>query len=583
MPDILQGLGVSAGIAVGRVLRLEPDDFAVAPVAIPRERIEGEIERFHQARARASHEILEVKGRVLEALGEPFAGMMEAQILILDDPSLVAETVRRIRTEGVTAGWALREVVEGYLRRFDTVSDGFFREKGGDLSDVHHRLQRLLRGEPEDTGVVPEGPVVVIARSLAPSDAMALARIGVMGLATDLGGRTSHTAILAQALSVPAVVGLREVTLRARSGDAVIVDGEAGRVVLRPGPPELAQAEERRAAWQVRESAMASARDLPVVTRDGVEVVIRANIEFVEEVEAALRYGAQGIGLYRSEFLFLARAPEFPTEEEHFLTYREIAEKVAPYPAIIRTLDLGGEKHFHQAHDRNEQNPVMGLRGVRMCLNRPDIFRPQVRGLLRAAASSEVRVLLPLVTTPEEVREVRVILAEEGESLRSQGIPCRVNVPLGIMVEVPAAAQTADILSREADFLSLGTNDLIQHALAIDRENESVADLYEPLHPAVLRMLAFVVRSGKEMGIPVSVCGEMAADPVLTGLLVGLGLRELSVQPRAIAAVREAVRDLDSAEALRFAEEALGLFTAKDIARGLRQQEEERKRAAQSP
>jgi phosphotransferase system enzyme I (PtsI) len=299
----------------------------------------------------------------------------------------------------------------------------------------------------------------------------------------------------------------------------------------------------------LRESAWVSARELPAVTRDGVEVTLRANVEFLEEAAAAMRFGAAGIGLYRSEFLYVATAPDLLSEEEQLHTYRELAARVAPHPVVIRTLDLGGEKYFHDVLERAEPNPVLGLRGLRLCLRRPELFRPQLRALLRAAAGADLRILLPMVTTPAEVREVRRLLDRESDDLRSRGIPCRPNVTLGVMIETPAAAGIADLLAREADFLSVGTNDLIQYALAVDRGNPSVAPIYDPLHPAILRLLRFVLRAGAAAGVPVSLCGEMAADPALTPVLLGLGFRELSCPPRAIPPVRDAVRALVAADA----------------------------------
>ena len=551
------GIGVSSGTAIGRALVIAPDSSPVVPVPVLADQVDEEVARFQNARERARRELRDLKVRMLRVLGEAYAGILEAQLLILDDANLVGETVEKIRAGRVSASWALKEVVHAFMRRFDSIDDGYLRERGGDLADVHRRLQRLLRGDEGSATTVPEGPLVVIAHSLGPSDTMVLARQGIVGLATDMGGRTSHTAILAQALSLPAVVGLHDLSLNVRPGDLVALDGEAGTVDLAPHEDEVSRVKARGEAWKAREVDMFADRELPAVTKDGVEITLRANVEFPQEVAAAVRYGAHGIGLYRSEFLFLSRAPEFPSEDEHFRTYRDLAEKVAPHPAVIRTLDLGGEKYFHEVLDRQETNPVLGLRAVRFCLTRPDIFRPQLRALLRAAAHADVRIMIPLVTTVAEVRQVKKILTEEAALLKAKGIDCRADVSVGIMVEVPAAAATADLLAKEAAFFSLGTNDLIQYALAVDRGNESVAYLYQPLHPAVLRMLRFVVQAGQAGGLTVSICGEMAADLSLTEMLVGLGLRELSVQPRAIAALRETIRRLDAERAEGVAAAAL--------------------------
>lgn len=559
MEHVFDGWGVSSGVAVGRIFLLHAEPLPVVADPIPPERVDAEVESFNRARQQARAELDALKRQVQEALGARYAGIFEAQKLVLDDPSLVDQTVQRIRVGRISARWALREVVSEFMRRFETIDDDYIRERGGELSDVQRRLQRLLRGEPAHDHALPDrGPVVVVAHTVGPSDAMLLAKRQVVGLATDVGGPTSHTAILAQALSLPAVAGLHDLSQRARSGDSIILDGDSGQVIVSPGPTRTAQAEERRVQSLAAETAMASSRDLPAVTRDGTRVILRANIEFPGEVQRAIDFGAEGIGLYRSEFLFLSLSPELPDENEHFETYVELASKVAPHPAVIRTLDLGGEKYFHDVLDRHDAHPVLGARGVRLCLQRPDIFRPQLRGLLRAAAVQQnLQAMLPLVTLPREVRQVRELLADEAERLTAEGQPVRADLPLGIMVEVPAAAVAADVLAREADFFSIGTNDLTQYALAVDRGSDSLAHLYQPFHPGVLRMVRNTIDCAGRQGIPVALCGELAADRRAVGLLVGLGLRELSVQPRAIGAVREAVRALEIDDAVEQAREAL--------------------------
>jgi len=565
MAESFQGLGVSSGVAVGHAVLHEPEALPIVPVPVPPERVDEEIERFERVREQARGEIEGLRDRTLAILGERYAGMLDAQLLILDDPMLVSKTVQRIRVGRVSARWALKEVVADFIRRFDAVDDLYLRERGGDLDDVHRRLQRLLGGARVAAGHAPEGPTVMVAHALGPSDAVALSTGDVVGLVTDVGGRTSHTAILAQALSLPAVVGLHDISERVRPGDPIIVNGDLGEIIWLPDQAAMDAARERREVWLAREREMAVVQPLPAQTRDAVEIDLRANIEFPEQVDRAQRLGAEGIGLYRSEFLFLAHAPKLPSEDEHYRNYRALTEKVAPHPAFIRTLDLGGEKYFHEVLDRDETHPVLGLRGIRLCLRRPDIFRPQLRGLLRAAVHGDIRIMLPLVTSVTEIREVRRLLAEEAESLRGEDIDCREDVPVGIMVEVPAAATTADLLALEADFFSIGTNDLVQYALAADRDNESVSYLAQPLHPAVLRLIRFVVESGGDNDVPVSLCGEMAADPSVTPLLIGLGLRELSVQPRAMPQVRAAIRDVDSVAATRLASRALSCASASEV------------------
>ena len=547
-----QGLGVSPGIAVGRVHLLRAEQLPVVPDPVPPERVGEEIERFHAARGAARAELEELKRRVLVALGDHYTGILDAQLWILDDESLVQQTIQRIRIGRVSARWALKEVVDEFGRRFAAMHESHLREKGGDLHDVHLRLQRLLRGPRAGTSGMPGGPLVVVAQSLTPSDAIELSRRGVAGLASDVGGRTSHTAILAQALSVPAVAGLREMSQHAREGDPILLDGRTGEVVLLPSPDEIERAERQRRAWIESERRLADRPAAgPVCTRDGVEITLRANVGLPAELDYALRAGARGIGLYRSEFLYLTQAPDLPSEQLHYETYRDVARAVAPHPAVIRTLDLGGERTLHEVLERREGNPVLGVRALRFCLERPDIFRPQLRGLLRAAVEPNLRILLPLVTDVDEVRQVRELLREEARALAAEGLALREDAPLGVMIEVPAAAMAADALAREVDFLSLGTNDLIQYALAVDRGNEAVSHLYRPQHLGVLRLVRFVVEAAGRARIPLTLCGEMAADPEMAPLVLGLGLRELSIPPRAIAGVAEAVRSTDAAEAAR--------------------------------
>jgi phosphotransferase system enzyme I (PtsI) len=560
MALVVRGMGVSSGVAVGRAVLLHADPLPIVPDPVPPERVDAEIQIFHRARALAAEELEVLKRQVGSELGERYAGIFEAQKLVLEDPHLVDETIRRIRVGRVSARWALKEVVAELTRRFHAVDDEYIRERGGELADVQRRLQRLLRGETGIERRFPDkGPWIVVAHAVGPSDAVLLAGKQVAGLATDVGGRTSHTAILAQALGVPAVVGLHDLSSRVQSGDPLVLDGNTGQVIVSPDPTATAEAEKRRAASLALESRMASARDVPAVTEDGVEVAIRANIELPGEIDRALAFGAQGIGLYRSEFLFLSRAPVIPSAEEHEAAYREICSKAAPHPVVIRTLDLGGEKYFHEVLQPEQGHPVLGLRGIRLCLRRPDIFLPQVRGLLRAASAHEnLRIMLPLVTSRDEVRQFRELLAREAETLAGEGLPVRADVPVGIMIEVPAVALAAGSLAAEADFFSIGTNDLIQYALAVDRGSDSLAEMYQPAHPGVLRMLQLIVDGAGDSGIPVSICGEMAADPQWVELLIGLGLRELSVQPRAIGPVREAVRRLSLVRAQRAARVALG-------------------------
>ncbi len=554
MSRSFHGVAAAPGVAVGSVARLDAGATEIRRHRPAGSSAGGERDRLDEARGIAREEILSLRTRLSETLGERQAAILDAQALVLDDPALLDEVDRRLADGDASAEEALRGALSGFVAKIEAIDDPYLRERASDLADLERRLTRLLAGTAATEASTERGPAIVVAHAIGPSDTVALARDGVVGLAADLGGPTSHTAILARALGLPSVIGLGKLAAQTTAGERIVVDGDRGLVLLDASDAEVAEAMDRRASWLAIEEHGAESRDLPAVTKDGILVTLRANVEFPEEVVAADRFGAQGIGLYRSEFLYIARAPRLPDEEDHRRTALDLAARLAPYPVVVRTLDLGGEKYFHEVLERAESNPVLGLRGLRLCLARPAIFVPQLRGLLRAAAEADVRILLPLVTSLAELRAVRELIAREAASLRSAGIACRPDVPLGVMIETPAAAMTADLLAREADFLSVGTNDLVQYALAVDRGNPSVASLYDPFHPAVLRMLRFVLRAGRARGVPVSLCGEIAGAPELVPALVGLGFRELSCPPRAIPRVRDAIRATMAADAARLIE-----------------------------
>lgn len=540
MTTVLHGIAVSPGIAAGRALVLDDRPAEIPATPIAAQEVGEEIDRFARARLEVRGELEELRRRIRENLGDGYARMLEFQMLMLDDPSLVGETERRIAGDRLRAAAALRAASGAFIKRFESIEDPHFRESGRDLEEVRARIERRLTA---GAGPPPPPAVdrIVVAKSLGPADTLALAREGVLAIVADLGGPTSHLAILAKALGVPAVIGLGDATRRIAPGAAIIVDGDAGTVEIAPAAERLSDAAARRERRLVAEAAD-TAVAASVETLDGIPITVRANIELPEEVPLAVRLGSQGIGLYRSEFLFVAHARQIPDEEGHYRAYRELTEATGGQPVVVRTFDLGGEKYFQSVLAHGEPNPVLGVRGLRFCLRRPDLFRPQLRGLLRAAAHGEIRILLPFVTRADEIREVRRMLAGEAEALARGGIAVRRDVEVGAMVETPAAALSIERIAREADFLSLGTNDLIQYALAVDRGNPEVASLYDPLHPAVLRLIAAAVRDAGRAEIPIAICGEMAADPALVGWVLGLGLTELSVPPRAIAAVREAIR-----------------------------------------
>jgi len=570
-----QGIGVSPGLAQGRALVLQPAETPIFRLPIDTTAVAGEISRLQEARAEARRQIMGIRDRIAAAVGEAYARVFEAHLLILDDRQLHEEPARIIREEKVNAEWALSSVTERLLAAFERIPDPYLRERSGDLEDVARRLQQILAGESRRHDLSElEEDAVVVAHSLSPSDAALLHHPHVVAFVTDLGGRTSHTAILANALDLPAVVGLHDFSALVKEGDLLLVDGAQGEILVNPTATEESHWKETRRARLEREAQLQSERDLPATTQDGVEIEILANIEFPREIPRAIAQGARGIGLYRSEFLFLAHSPALPDEDDHRTTYEEIARAAGSRTAIIRTLDLGGDKYFHEVLDRNEANPVMGLRAIRFCLKRPDIFRTQLRGLLRASIAGTLRVMFPLVSGGGELRAARALLDEVRAGLEAEGVPTG-PLPVGIMVEVPSAALIADRLAREVEFFSIGTNDLLQYSLALDRGNESLAGLYQPFHPALLRLIHGIVQAADAAGIEVSLCGEMASDPLAIPVLVGLGLRRLSANPVAIPEVRATVRRLHAGRAAALAEDVLSLATAEEI--------EERVRAAFPP
>jgi len=562
-----QGLGVSDGIAVGKAVCISTRILDIYQIPLPETEIEAEVERFHEAVLHAQEELGRMRDRVEEHLGDDLAGIFDAQVLFLSDSSFLERVVGRIRNEHVNAEWALQEVASEIQARFDEIDTEHLRDRSQDLRDVCRHVVRSLRGIHLHQISEIEGDVVIVADDLSPSDAVRLGRENVIGFAIEHGSRTSHTTIIARSLNLPAVVGLAG--LRRQIADQVevplILDGFTGQVVLHPQTSirtEYAELIEVRARQELE---LLESSQLAAVTQDRAEVLVMANIDLPEEIIEARRYGSAGIGLYRSEFLYIEKSPDLPTEDEHVDLYRRLVEGSSPHPAIIRTYDLGGRKIAREVMETREENPVLGLRGIRLTLARPNIFRTQIRALLRASAFGDLWIMLPLVTIIEEVRQFRRCAEEEMEQLQRDGIPFNPDFKLGIMIEVPSAAIISDLFAREVDFFSIGTNDLIQYALAVDRNNEHVADLYRPLHPAMLRMLRTIVRNAREAGIEVSLCGEAAADPKLTAVLLGCGLRRLSVAPRQIPAIKRRIRELEAGPLAEIVEACSNLATAEDI------------------
>ena len=561
----LRGMGVSPGIAVGSALLLEAPSGSIFRVPVPAPRVAREITRLRRALVRCKRQLLQARAKALKEAGEGYARVFDAQLMILEDSSLIRETTETIRREQVNAEWAVRGIVERYLKILGGLGEAAARDRGSDVEDVHARIQQALSGGPRHDLAELKEDVIIVSKMLSPSDLVLLNRDHVAGLVIEEGGQTSHTAIIANALRVPAVVGLRGIVSEVHGGESLVVDGRSGTVFV--SPPEALRSEYVEASVQEkkREEALLQERKHPAVTLDGATVTMLANLELPDEAGAALRFGAEGVGLYRSEFLFLHLAPDLPTEEDHRATYRKLAETMSPLPVVIRTLDLGGEKYFHRILEKEEANPVMGLRAIRFCLRRKDIFRAQLRGFLRAAAEGGLSLMVPMVTDREEILLAREALEACRRELLVEGLSVPDRIPFGAMIETPAAAAIADILAREVDFFSIGTNDLIQYSLAIDRGNPNVAHLYRPLHPAVLRQIHGVAEAARACGIRVSLCGEMAAEPLCAALLAGMGIRELSMKPSAIPEVKHLLRSISMAEMHQLSRAALSLGSAREV------------------
>ncbi|HUF77917.1 MAG TPA: phosphoenolpyruvate--protein phosphotransferase [Thermoanaerobaculia bacterium] len=540
----IEGLGVSGGIAIGRAVVIENRARDIFRLPLPPEEVEREVARFHEAVEQARSEVAKTRDRASEDLGEHLGAIFDAHLLVLCDTGFLEEVSARIRQEEVNAEWAVYRAGEEYAERFAAMENEYIRERQADLRDVLRHLQRRLQGISHHELADVEGPVVIVADDLAPSEVIQLGRQRVVGFAIETGGRTSHTAIIARSLKLPAVSGLGEVTELVTDQDPVVIDGERGVVILHPTPELLDSYRRRMEELRTRELTFLETRDLPARTLDGVELHLMANIDLPEELADVRSFGARGIGLYRSEFLYIEKSPDVPSEEEHVELYRRLVEAASPEPVIIRTYDLGGRKLAQELLALDEENPVLGLRGIRLTLARPQVFKTQVRALYRAAAHGDLRVLLPMISGVDEVRAFRALAEAVIEELEGEGLEFRRDPPLGVMIEVPSAALIADLLAREVDFLSVGTNDLIQYSLAVDRNNEHVSYLYQPGHPAILRMLRTVIEAAREADVELSLCGEMAADPRYAALLVGLGLRRFSVTPQAVPALKTLLREL---------------------------------------
>jgi phosphoenolpyruvate-protein phosphotransferase (PTS system enzyme I) len=574
----LRGIGVSPGVAVGPALvAIQRKQVIRFPIAA--DRVGRELAAIDRARHRSQEQLAQIRRRIAEVKGADLASIFDAQLLMLDDLMIVGRAADVVREERVNAEWAVQRAVDEMGVVFDDVDDPYLRERKGDLHDVAGRLRMNLRedrGGPRDRLQDLDEPCVLVADELTPSVVAQLDWTRIQGFVTDAGSRTYHTAILARSLGVPAVVGLHDVSRRVPTGSAVILDGETGDVTVDPSPEACVEAE--AVARRSRVSVSAPAKEEgPLQTTDGIRIVLQANIERSDDVAVALAAGAEGIGLYRSEFMLVGGPPDMAAEEEQYHVYRQLVERMAPRPVTIRTFDIDERQLARPLVDAAldarwfpdyERSGHAGLRGIRFGLAQPAIFKTQLRAMLRAAAHGPVRVMFPFVSSLLEVRGAKALLAEARAELIARGIQTP-ELPVGIMIEVPSSAFTASLLAREVDFFTIGTNDLIQYLLAVDRTDDRVSNRYQPLHPAVLKLLRHVRRAAMHHGIPVSLCGEMASDPLLLRLLIGCGLTEFSMTPGALPIARRVVQESSAADMAAIAARVLRLATVDEIERFL--------------
>ncbi len=538
-----RGLSASPGIVIGPAFVRDAERLNVPRKLIEASAADSEVARFMQALADTARDIRALKSDIAKRMGDDHARIFDAHLLILDDRMLVDETSAAIRNERMNAAAAFEKVINQVIASIAGIEDEYLKERTIDVRDVKKRVIRALVGK--DTRAVnrPTEPSIVIAHDLSPSDTAQLDRRTVLGYATELGGRTSHTAIIARSQGLPAVVGLESVVGWVETGDIIIVDGNAGSVIVHPTPETIEQYENEIARFRELEEQLLTLTGYPANTLDGRAFTLSANLDSPDEVGSVIDHGGQGVGLFRTEYYFISQ-DYLPSEEEQYKIYRQVAERMEGKPVVIRTLDVGGDKIASYLHRSPELNPFMGWRGIRFCLTRKDIFKTQLRAIYRASAHGNVKIMFPMISQLEEITKTKEICAEVREDLERERYKFSENVPLGIMVETPSAVALADHFAREVDFFSIGTNDLIQYTMAVDRGNSKIAHLYQHLQPSILRLLRLTVEAARKRKLHVSVCGEMAGDPLSVPILIGLGIDEFSVSPNMIPEVKRIIRSV---------------------------------------
>ncbi|HAR6178833.1 TPA: phosphoenolpyruvate--protein phosphotransferase [Staphylococcus pseudintermedius] len=562
MSNIIKGIAASDGVAIAKAhLLVEPDlSFSNEKTDQP----EAEVQKFNEALNNSKIELTKIRNHAEEQLGADKAAIFDAHLLVLDDPELIQPIEEKIKNESASAPQALTEVTQNFITIFESMDNEYMKERAADIRDVAKRvLAHILGVELPNPSIIDES-VIIVAHDLTPSDTAQLNKQYVQGFVTNIGGRTSHSAIMSRSLEIPAVVGTKSISESVQQGDMVIVDGLTGDVIVNPSDDEIKAYQHKRESFFADREALKQLRDEPSKTLDGHEVELAANIGTPNDLEGVHNNGAEGIGLYRTEFLYMGR-DNMPTEDEQFEAYKKVLESMEGKRVVVRTLDIGGDKELPYLNLPEEMNPFLGYRAIRLCLDQPEIFRPQLRALLRASAYGKLNIMFPMVATIQEFRDAKALLLEEKENLKQEGVEVSDDIELGIMVEIPATAALADVFAKEVDFFSIGTNDLIQYTMAADRMSERVSYLYQPYNPSILRLIKQVIDASHQEGKWTGMCGEMAGDETAIPLLIGLGLDEFSMSATSILKARRQIKDLSRTEMVQLADRALNCATVDEV------------------